>query len=139
MEDFTPLSGLAGGLLIGLATALLMLMNGKIAGISGIVGGLSGRKGPKVGWRAMFAVGLLVGALAYVLAAGEAFPVGIEASLPVVAAAGLLVGLGSRLGSGCTSGHGVSGIARLSRRSIVATLVFMGTAILTVFVTGRVL
>ncbi|CAN5882991.1 YeeE/YedE family protein [soil metagenome] len=139
MENFTPLSALAGGLLIGLSTALLMLMNGKVAGISGIVGGLLDRKGSEVGWRAMFAVGLLLGAFAYVLTAGEAFPVGIEASLPVTVVAGLLVGLGSRLGSGCTSGHGVSGIARLSKRSVVATLVFMGTAILTVFVAGQVL
>ena len=138
LENFTPLSGLAGGLLIGLSTALLMLMNGRIAGISGIVGGLLARKGSEVGWRAVFAVGLFLGALAYVLATGEVFPVRTEASLPVMVAAGLLVGLGSRLGSGCTSGHGVSGIARLSKRSIVATLVFMGTAILTVFVNGLV-
>ena len=81
----------------------------------------------------------MLGAFAYVLVAGKAFPVGIEATLPVLVVAGILVGLGSRLGSGCTSGHGVSGIARLSRRSVVATLVFMGTAILTVFVAGRVL
>jgi uncharacterized membrane protein YedE/YeeE len=138
LENFTPLSGLAGGLLIGLSTALVMLMNGRIAGISGIIGGLLVRKGSEIGWRAMFAVGLFLGALAYVLATGEAFPVRTEASLPVMVVAGLLVGLGSRLGSGCTSGHGVSGIARLSKRSIVATLVFMGTAILTVFVTGLV-
>ncbi|MDP9438148.1 MAG: YeeE/YedE family protein [Actinomycetota bacterium] len=139
MEDFTPLRGLAGGLLIGLSTALLMLMNGKIAGISGIVGGLLARKGSEVGWRAMFAGGLLLGAVAYVLAMGEVFPVRVEASLPIMVAAGLLVGFGARLGSGCTSGHGVSGIARLSKRSIVATLVFMGTAVLTVFASGRVL
>lgn len=138
MEDFTPVSGLAGGMLIGLATALLMLFNGRIAGISGIVGGLLGRKASKVGWRAMFAAGLLLGALAYVLAVGGTFSVKVEASLPVMVAAGLLVGLGTRLGSGCTSGHGVSGIARLSRRSIVATLVFMGAAALTVFVVGLV-
>ncbi|MBA3702599.1 MAG: YeeE/YedE family protein [Rubrobacteraceae bacterium] len=138
MEDFTPVSGLAGGMLIGLATALLMLFNGRIAGISGIVGGLLGRKASEVGWRAMFAAGLLLGALAYVLAVGGTFSVKVEASLPVMVAAGLLVGLGTRLGSGCTSGHGVSGIARLSRRSIVATLVFMGAAALTVFVVGLV-
>lgn len=139
MENFTPLGGLAGGLLIGLSTALLMLFNGRIAGISGIVGGLVSRKGAEVGWRAMFAAGLLLGAFGYVLATGEVFPVKIEASLPVMVVAGLIVGLGSRLGSGCTSGHGVSGIARLSKRSIVATVVFMGTAILTVYVTGQVL
>jgi uncharacterized membrane protein YedE/YeeE len=139
LENFTPLSGLAGGLLVGLSTALLMLMNGRIAGISGIVGGLLARKGSEVAWRAMFAGGLLLGAGAYVLAMGEAFPVRSEASLPIMVAAGLLVGFGARLGSGCTSGHGVSGIARLSKRSIVATLVFMGTAVLTVFASGQVL
>lgn len=83
--------------------------------------------------------GLLLGAVAYVLAMGEAFPVRVEVSLPIIVVAGLLVGFGARLGSGCTSGHGVSGIARLSKRSIVATLVFMGTAVLTVFASGRVL
>ncbi len=139
MEEFTPVSGLVGGLLIGLSTALMMVLNGRIAGISGIVGGLLARKGSEVGGRAMFAAGLLLGAFAYVLASGEVFPVRVQASLPIMVAAGLFVGFGTRLGSGCTSGHGVSGIARLSRRSIVAALVFMGTAILTVFVTGQLL
>ena len=138
MEDFTPVSGLVGGLLIGLSTALLMLLNGRIAGISGIVGGLLSRRGSEVRWRAMFAAGLFLGALVYVLATGAMLPVRVEASLPVMVVAGLLVGLGTRLGSGCTSGHGVSGIARLSRRSIVATLTFMGAAIVTVFVVGLV-
>jgi uncharacterized protein len=113
VEDFTPVSGLIGGLLIGLSTALMMLLNGR--------------------------VGLLLGALVYVLATGGTLPVNIQASLPVMVIAGLLVGFGTRLGSGCTSGHGVSGIARFSKRSIVATLVFTGTAIATVYVTGHVL
>lgn len=128
-------------MLIGLATTLLMLFNGRIAGISGIVGGLLNRRrgGPEVSWRAAFFVGLLLGALAYVAATGGVFPVGVEASLAVMVVAGLLVGFGTRMGSGCTSGHGVSGIARLSPRSIVATLVFMGSAIATVFVVGHVL
>lgn len=139
MEGFTPVSGLVGGMLIGLSTALLMLLNGRIAGISGIVGGLLVRKGSEVNWRAMFFVGLLTGAFAYVLATGEVFPVEVEASLPVMLLAGLIVGFGTRLGSGCTSGHGVSGIARFSMRSIVATLVFIGTAALTVFLYGHVL
>jgi uncharacterized protein len=140
VEGFTPVSGLVGGLLIGLSTALMLLLNGRIAGISGIVGGLLARKkGSELWWRVMFAGGLLLGAFAYVLTSGEVFPVRVEASLPVMVAAGLLVGFGSRLGSGCTSGHGVSGIARLSGRSVVATLVFVGTAILTVFVADRLL
>ena len=139
MEDFTPVSGLIGGLLIGLATALMMLLNGRIAGISGIVGGLLARNGAEVGWRAVFVVGLLLGAFIYMLAMGGTLPVRVEASLPVMVIAGLLVGFGTRLGSGCTSGHGVSGIARFSKRSIVATLVFMGAGIVTVFLTVHVL
>ncbi len=139
MENFTPVSGLIGGLLIGLATVLMMLLNGRIAGISGIVGGLLARNSSEVGWRAVFVVGLLLGAFIYMLATGGALPVRVEASLPVMVVAGLLVGFGTRLGSGCTSGHGISGIARFSKRSIVATLVFMGAGIVTVFLTGHVL
>ncbi len=139
MENFTPVSGLIGGLLIGLATVLLLLLNGRIAGISDIVGGLLARKGSEVGWRAVFVVGLLLGAFAYMLATGGTFPVRIEASLPVMVVAGLLVGFGTRLGAGCTSGHGVSGIARFSKRSIVATLVFIGSGIITVFLSHHVL
>ena len=139
MENFTPISGLIGGLLIGLSTALMILFNGKIAGISGIVGGLLARKGSEVGWRAVFVVGLLLGAFVYMLATGGPIPVNLQASLPVMVAAGLLVGFGTRLGSGCTSGHGISGIARFSKRSIVATVVFVGMAMITVFVTHQVL
>ena len=139
MENFTPINGLIGGLLIGLSTALMILFNGKIAGISGIVGGLLARKGSEVGWRAVFVMGLLLGAFVYMLATGGPIPVNLQASLPVMVVAGLLVGFGTRLGSGCTSGHGISGIARFSKRSIVATLVFMGMAIITVFVTHHVL
>ena len=139
MENFTPVSGLIGGLLIGLSTVLLILFNGRIAGISGIVGGLLARKGSEIGWRAVFVVGLLLGAFVYMLATGGALPVNVQASMPVLVVAGLLVGFGTRLGSGCTSGHGVSGIARFSRRSIVATLVFFVTAIFTVFLAHHVL
>jgi uncharacterized protein len=139
VENFTPISGLIGGVLIGLATTLMLLLNGRIAGISGIVGGLLARKGSEVGWRAVFVAGLLLGAFVYMLATGGAFPVRVEASLPVMVVAGLLVGFGTRLGSGCTSGHGVSGIARFSKRSIVATLVFMGSGIITVFLTHHAL
>ena len=139
MENFTPVSGLIGGLLIGLSTVLLILFNGRIAGISGIVGGVLTRKASEVGWRAVFVVGLLIGAFVYMLATGVALPVNIQASLPVTVIAGLLVGFGARLGSGCTSGHGICGIARFSKRSIVATLVFFITAIITVFLTLHVL
>jgi uncharacterized membrane protein YedE/YeeE len=139
MENFTPISGLTGGLLIGLSTVLLILFNGRIAGISGIVGGLLVGKGSEIGWRAVFLVGLLLGAFVYVLATGVALPVDIQVSLPVLVVAGLLLGFGTRLGSGCTSGHGICGIARFSKRSIVATLVFFATAIITVFLTHHVL
>jgi uncharacterized protein len=139
VENFTPISGLIGGLLIGLATTLMLLLNGRIAGISGIVGGLLTRKGSEVGWRAMFVAGLLLGAFVYMLATGGALPVRIEASLPIVVVAGLLVGFGTHLGSGCTSGHGVSGLARFSKRSIVATSVFTGAGIVTVYLTHHTL
>ena len=131
MENFS--------LLIGLAAALLLLLNGRISGISGIVGGLLVPRNADAGWRLVFVAGLLLGAFVYMLATGGAIPVKMQASVPVLVAAGLLVGFGTRLGAGCTSGHGVSGIARFSRRSIVATLVFMGSGIITVLLTHHAL
>jgi len=139
MENFTPVSGLIGGLLIGLAAALLLLLNGHLSGISGIVGGLLAPKSSDAGWSVVFVAGLLLGAFIYMLATGGALLLEMQASLPVLVAAGLLVGFGTRLGSGCTSGHGVCGIARLSRRSIVATSVFFVVAMLTVFLTHHVI
>lgn len=138
MDDFTPVSGLVGGLLIGLSVTLMLLLNGRIAGISGIVGGLLAPKGGDNGWRVAFVVGLLTGALAYILAMGGPAPVDVLASPPAILVGGLLVGFGTRLGSGCTSGHGLCGMARISRRSIVATAVFFGVAMLTVFLTRHV-
>jgi uncharacterized protein len=116
MENFTPVSGLIGGLLIGLATVLLLVFNGKIVGISGIVYGLLTRKGQAVEWRAVFIVGMLLGAFTYVLATGAALPVYVQASLPVIVIAGLLVGFGARLGSGCNSGHGMREESRAAQR-----------------------
>ena len=139
MENFTPVSGLVGGLLIGLSAALLLLLNGRISGISGIVGGLLAPKNSDARWRAVFVAGLLLGAFGYELAMGGAIPIRMQASLPVLVVAGLLVGFGTRLGSGCTSGHGLCGIARLSKRSIVASAVFFGVAMLTVFVVRHVI
>ncbi len=139
MENFTPLSGLVGGLLIGLAVTMLLLLNGRIGGISGIVGGLLTLKAPEVGWRAAFVVGLLVGAFTYMVATGNADIVTVQATPLAIVVGGLLVGFGTRLGSGCTSGHGLCGLARFSRRSVVATAVFFGVAILTVFLTRHVL
>lgn len=139
MTDFTPVSGLLGGGLVGLAVALMLLLNGRIAGISGIVGGLLTLKLRDAGWRAAFVAGLVLGALAYILVAGDAGAVRVLVPLPVVVVGGLLVGFGTRLGSGCTSGHGLCGMARFSRRSMVATATFFGVAMLTVFLTHQVL
>ncbi len=139
IENFTPLSGLVGGVLIGLAAAMLLLLNGRLSGISGIVGGMMAPKTSDVGWRAAFIVGLLLGPFIYILVTGGALLLEMQASVPVLVVAGLLVGFGTRLGSGCTSGHGVCGIARLSKRSIVATAVFFVVAMLTVFLTRHVI
>ena len=139
MQDFTPIGGFAGGLLIGLAVALMLFLNGRVAGISGIVGGLLTLKVRQNAWRLAFVVGLVLGALAYIWAAGGTAPVRVVSSPPAILAGGLLVGFGTRLGSGCTSGHGLCGMARLSRRSVVATATFFGVAMLTVFLTRHVL
>ena len=133
MQGFTPTSALAGGALIGLGASALLFFAGRIAGISGVVGGLLRPEPGEWGWRAAFVGGLLVGGvgLAFLLPGAIATPPRPYASL---AAAGLLVGFGARLGRGCTSGHGVCGISRLSSRSIVATATFVATGILTVAV-----
>ncbi|MFI2810231.1 MULTISPECIES: YeeE/YedE family protein [Microbulbifer] len=135
---FTPWSALAGGALIGLATALLLVANGRIAGISGILGGLLARQPGETGWRLAFTLGLLGGPTLWLLFR-DLPPIRIEAGLPVLVAAGLLVGIGTRYGSGCTSGHGVCGLSRLSPRSLVATLCFMGAGFVTVFVVRHLL
>ncbi len=130
---FTPWSALAGGVLIGLAAALLLLLNGRIAGISGVLGGLLRPTRGDVAWRVAFVLGLLLAPQLYRLLATlpEAR---IDASTWSLVLAGLLVGVGTRYGSGCTSGHGVCGLSRLSPRSLVATLVFMAAGFATVFV-----
>jgi uncharacterized membrane protein YedE/YeeE len=137
IEGFTPLSALVGGGLIGLAASALYAATGRIAGVSGIVGGVLRAGDADRGWRLLFLAGLVVGAGATGLVAGT--PVlRIEAPWPVLVLAGLLVGYGTQLGKGCTSGHGVCGIARFSPRSIAATAVFMVTAALTVFIVRHV-
>jgi len=128
----TYLGPAVGGALIGLSASLLMLLNGRIAGISGIVGSILGKRGERFGHDIAFVVGLLSGPLAYRLMFGSAPLVEITATWPLLIIAGLLVGFGTRLGSGCTSGHGISGLARLSPRSFAAVLTFLTTAILTV-------
>ncbi len=137
-NHFTPWASLAGGILLGLASAIFILVNGRILGISGIVGGLFRPKAGDVGWRLAFLVGLLVAPLLYALVAGPTAP-RIDAGWVTVVIAGLLVGVGTRYGSGCTSGHGVCGLSRLSPRSLVATLAFMGAGFVTVFVMRHVL
>ena len=139
MANFTPLSAAIGGALIGLSAVLLMLLTGRIAGISGIFGGLLSPDSRDRGWRIAFIAGLV---LAPLLAGwiGYGMPTPkLPPSWTVIIAAGLLVGFGSRLGGGCTSGHGICGVARLSVRSIAATAIFMLTAIATVAITRHVL
>lgn len=131
MHHFTPLSGLIGGALIGLASALLMLSAGRLAGISGILGGSLTTSSDRV-WRLAFVAGLIAAAVIGPLFGTPGAARLPSANLVLYAAAGLLVGFGSRMGNGCTSGHGVCGFARFSARSITATLVFMGAAIITV-------
>ncbi len=137
MENFTPYSAIAGGLLIGLSAAVLWVANGRIAGISGIVGGLMSGAGGERLWRLAFLAGLLVAPVVYMVIEGEP-SVTSNAGTATLILAGLLVGFGTRLGGGCTSGHGVCGIARLSPRSITATILFMAAAAVTVFVTRHV-
>jgi uncharacterized membrane protein YedE/YeeE len=137
MENFTPWSAFAGGLLIGTSAALLLVLNGRIAGIAGIAGGLLSPGRGDIAWRVAFVIGLLVAPLAYWMVGGTLPSVQIEATTGTLVAAGLLVGFGTRLGAGCTSGHGVCGLARLSRRSILATGIFMLAAILTVLIKNQ--
>ena len=134
MENFTPISALIGGGLIGLAAAILLLLNGRIAGVSGVVGELLRPTEGDAGWRVAFVLGLVAGPLVYQLVVGHMLAVTIDAGLPALIVAGFLVGFGTNLGSGCTSGHGVCGISRLSPRSIVATAVFMSAGMITVFI-----
>lgn len=130
---FTPASALVGGAIIGAAAALFAVLNGRIAGISGILGGLLRPEGGDVSWRAAFLAGLIAAPLGYALLA-RLPEIRVDASYSALVAAGLLVGAGTRYGAGCTSGHGVCGISRLSPRSAIATLAFMGAGFTTVFV-----
>ena len=129
---FTPWSSLVGGVLPGLASALFIIVNGRILGISGIVGGLLRPRAGDVGWRVAFLLGLLAAPVLFGLVTNVPAP-RIDAQWGTVILAGLLVGVGTRYGSGCTSGHGVCGLSRLSPRSLVATLSFMGAGFLIVY------
>ncbi|SFZ85543.1 hypothetical protein SAMN02983003_2708 [Devosia enhydra] len=139
MTAFTPLASFVGGTMIGLAAVLLMAFHGRIAGMTGIITGLLPPVSADWGWRAAFLAGAVAAPLAVTLLTGT--PIGFESPVPTpwLIVGGLIVGVGVYFGSGCTSGHGVCGIARLSPRSIAATLTFMATAIATVFVIRHVL
>ena len=139
--NFTPWASLAGGIVLGLAAALFILLNGRVLGISGILGGLLPPKAGDAGWRIAFLLGMLAAPLVYGWLApeGSAHAPRIDAGFATIVGAGLLVGLGTRYGSGCTSGHGVCGLSRLSPRSLVATLAFMGAGFVMVFVVRHVL
>lgn len=125
---------LVGGMFIGLSASLLLLVNGRIAGISSIVGELLRPGGGDIGWRVAFLLGLITTGVVATLVSPESFAVAVDRHVVWVGLAGLLVGFGTRLGNGCTSGHGVCGLSRLSIRSLIATLTFIGTGALAVFV-----
>jgi uncharacterized membrane protein YedE/YeeE len=155
INAFTPAAALTGGAMIGFAAALLLLLNGRVAGISGILGGLLRPKAGDISWRFAFVLGLIAAPMLYQLLllwpASRLLTVSeytqlalvtvrqVDTSVPVLVIAGLLVGIGTRYASGCTSGHGVCGLSRLSARSLVATLCFMGAGFATVFVTRHVI
>jgi len=135
--NFTPWASLSGGIVIGIAAAIFVLFNGRIAGISGILGGLLQPKKEDIGWRVAFILGLLLAPLLF-SAFASLPPIRIEAGSGLLVVAGLLVGIGTRYGSGCTSGHGVCGLSRFSLRSLVATAAFMVTGFLTVFIARHI-
>ena len=139
MENFTPYSALLGGALIGVAATVMLWVNGRITGISGILGGVLFPARTDALWRVLFLAGLLTGAVVYTLVNGSPIDIQIQATPLVSIIAGFLVGFGTRLGSGCTSGHGICGIARVSKRSFAATVVFFVTAIITVFLVQHTL
>ena len=133
--NFTPLSALTGGLLIGLSVALFFILNGRMIGISGIASNLLVSKNNRID-NFLFLIGLILGPLIYNLVSGKEINISISSSLILLIIGGSLVGFGTRLSSGCTSGHGISGISRFSLRSIIATITFMIVGVLTVLVTG---
>ena len=133
--NFTPVSALTGGLLIGLSVALFFILNGRMIGISGIASNFLTSKNNRIE-NFLFLVGLILGPLIYSLISGQEVNISISSSLILLIIAGALVGFGTRLSSGCTSGHGISGISRFSLRSIIATITFMLVGILTVLIKG---
>jgi len=139
MENFTPVSALIGGALIGLSATLLLLFNGRIAGVSGILSGIFVQPAGDRLWRLMFVVGMIVSGALYQFVGPGGFENYTKVSLSVLVVGAFLVGFGTRMGGGCTSGHGVCGIGRISPRSITATFVFMGAGLVTVYFIRHVL
>ncbi len=133
MENFTPFTALLGGMLIGASATILLLFNGKVLGVSGIIAKALCSFKEKAMWQIVFLAGLVAGTFLYRLIFGDQISIAIDASAPVLVLAGLLVGFGTNLGSGCTSGHGICGIARFSKRSMVATILFMASGMITVY------
>lgn len=139
MHNFSPLTGAIGGILIGISSTMMMLFVGRITGISGIFGGVVTPRAGEFTWRMVFLAGLLVGGGILLFAYPPAFPTALPRSMPILIVAGLLVGFGTRMGSGCTSGHGVCGLARFSPRSLVSVLTFLSVGMITVFVFNMVM
>ena len=139
MNVWDAIYGLAGGAMIGLSASLLMLFNGRVAGIAGIVGGLLGASVSELSWRLAFLLGLITGPLLFSWVSDSAIAIETSTSTPLLVVAGLLVGFGTRLGNGCTSGHGVCGLSRGSKRSLVATVTFFAIAAITVYLSRHVL
>ena len=135
MENFTPINAVIGGVLIGLSSTLFLWLNGRVAGISGIAGGLNNLDRDEISWRFLFLAGLVGGVAFYRTAGGTLQNIEIISSIPVLISAGLLTGIGTRMGNGCTSGHGICGLARFSPRSFVAVPIFLGVAVLIFFLT----
>lgn len=138
MENFTPVAGLIGGMLIGLSATLLLLFNGRIAGVSGILSGAFLEKGDR-SWRWMFLVGMILTSFVYQLFYPESFTEPENIPLLILISGSFIIGFGTRMGGGCTSGHGICGIGRISPRSIAATFIFMGSGLVTVYIMKHVL
>ena len=131
--NFTPYSALIGGIIIGLAVVIFFLFNGRLVGISGIAANALNQKERRID-NILFLVGLIIGPILYALISNKEINISISNSLPLLIVAGLLVGIGTRISGGCTSGHGISGIGRFSLRSIIATITFMAVGVLTVLI-----
>lgn len=139
MENFTPVASTLGGVLIGLSASMMLLLHGRITGISGIFSGLLERRAGDLLWRALFVLGLVAGGVGFAVFAPEVVADGLGRAPVFVVLAGLLVGFGTRLGSGCTSGHGICGLTRFSPRSLVAVVTFMTTGAITAYVVNHVI